>query len=362
DADICVEEEDELIADNGVLTSMGLHRPQLHNTTWVDNFQPYKEMKIYGFNGLHAICGFLGYALGYEHIHDAMSDGWIREKVHAAGQAVGAAITEKHRINPKIVDRYIGDILRRFENQISRDTVERVTRHPMRKLMPEERLVGGLNLCKEFSLRQQYLSWKGNHGVDAFAYGIAAAMMFNNPKDEVALRLSERIKGHGLKDGLSTICKIDDPAMHDFIRRKIAGISLHRKGILVASLFGAQAKRGDYQDLTERMQNSAGVDRVQYDFVQIPGGEDNVSDLGFHRQIFREAKYGHDLWIPREAHLILDKNVLLDSPETLLEFVKGHLQEMDIIVVPANIFSSGEELERMLKDIRKESFYPGCAI
>ena len=76
--------------------------------------------------------------------------------------------------------------MRRFANKALGDTVARVAADPLRKLRPNDRLVGAATLCLK-------------HGITptALARVIAAALMYDDSSDSAAMELQSKRKQQG---------------------------------------------------------------------------------------------------------------------------------------------------------------------
>jgi mannitol-1-phosphate 5-dehydrogenase len=77
------------------------------------------------------------------------------------------------------------------------DEVKRVAREPMRKLAPNDRLVGPMKLAMEYGIP-----------VDNYAIGVAAAMLYDNPEDPQSVQLQAMIAEKGVIGALTEITGI----------------------------------------------------------------------------------------------------------------------------------------------------------
>ncbi len=163
-----------------------------------DNLKAYEERKLFTHNCGHAISAYLGYQYGYRYIYEAISDKGIREKVTGALWESGQALIKKHGFKVEEQEAHIHDLLRRFGNTALRDTVARVAKDPLRKLGPQDRLIGAAKLALEYGIKPEYLS-----------LGIAAALRYDNPEDEKAVKLSRDIREKGIARVLESVCGLD---------------------------------------------------------------------------------------------------------------------------------------------------------
>lgn len=92
---------------------------------------------------------------------------------------------------------HIDDLLVRFANRRLSDTVERVGRDPIRKLGPDDRLVGAARLAEAHGIEP--------HGL---ALGIAAALCFDAESDPRAIELRDMVRTKGLGGTLEAVSGI----------------------------------------------------------------------------------------------------------------------------------------------------------
>jgi len=171
--------------------------PEIVGVVAVPNFLAYVERKLYTHNCAHAVLGYVGHAKGYQYGYEALQDPAILALLTAVMQETGAALIRKHGFDPAQHQAHIADLLKRFENRALGDTCLRLARDPLRKLAPEDRLVGAARLCE-------------SQGVSpaATAQAIAYALHHNDPTDPATVRLQERIANEGLESALQEVCGI----------------------------------------------------------------------------------------------------------------------------------------------------------
>lgn len=151
------------------------------------DFEVLVEQKLFVHNMGHAVAAYLGYLAGKRYLHEAVADAaigaWTREAMLESAHAVGA----KHGLDPEEQAARVKELLLRFANPAMNDPVTRVGRDPLRKLRPNDRLVGAALLALE-------------QGIDprAIARGIAAALRFDPPDDPAAVTLQTELRERGL--------------------------------------------------------------------------------------------------------------------------------------------------------------------
>jgi len=168
--------------------------PEIEGATFVDDLIPYIERKLFTVNTGHAIIAYLGYYFGISTVDQAMRNQYIYEMVKGALGESGALLAAKHGFDRTEHERYIQKILSRFQNPYISDDVIRVGRSPLRKLSPEDRLVGPASQALQYGIEPLHL-----------ATGIAAALHFDYEDDQEAQELQSGLKGEGVE---KTITKV----------------------------------------------------------------------------------------------------------------------------------------------------------
>jgi len=172
--------------------------PDIKGMAPFENITAYEERKIYTHNAGHSICAYLGYQKGYEFIWEALEDKEIYSVVTGALKETGEALIKKHVFNSQKHYEHVDDLLYRFANKALGDTVSRVGRDPIRKLGPNDRLIGSAKLVLEYDIEPV-----------SMCKGIAAALKYDYSEDSSACQLSNSIKQKGIDWVLKNICKIN---------------------------------------------------------------------------------------------------------------------------------------------------------
>ncbi|MEN6356459.1 MAG: mannitol-1-phosphate 5-dehydrogenase [Armatimonadota bacterium] len=164
-----------------------------------DNFQSFVDRKLYAHNAGHATAAYLGYLKGHKFVWEAMGDEQIAKEVRAAMEETGRALVKKHNLDPKAHQAHVDDLLSRFANAALGDQVARVGGDPMRKLGPNDRLVGGAKLVEECGMFPEHM-----------CRAIAAALHFDLPTDPTAPKVQQIVKERGVAGALSEISKLSE--------------------------------------------------------------------------------------------------------------------------------------------------------
>lgn len=176
----------------------------------VTPFVAYTERKLYIHNAAHAILGYLGYRRGLMYGYDALEDVWIRARLDRALAESGRALIAEHGLDVRGMRDHIQDLLARFANRALADPVDRLSRDPLRKLSPSDRLVGAARLAERHDIEPLGLAW-----------GIAGALAYDNVEDDHAVALQGRIANEGLDGVMCGLCEIaDDEPLAVLVRER----------------------------------------------------------------------------------------------------------------------------------------------
>ena len=166
----------------------------------VNNFQAEVERKLFTHNLGHACMGYIGYLKGYSYIHETFSDEYLLTVFNSALYETSQALLKLYPddLDPDEHREVIEDIQIRFANPLIMDSVNRVARDPIRKLGPTDRLIGSAKLCIDQEIFPQHI-----------ACICGAAMCYDYPEDDKAIKLQKLIKKNGPLKTLEDISKID---------------------------------------------------------------------------------------------------------------------------------------------------------
>jgi len=170
--------------------------PDLHA---VDNFTAHQQRKLLVHNMSHAVCAYLGYQAGHALLWQAMEDPAVAETVRSAMDEAGRALCTRFGLDPQEQRAYEDDLDRRYRNRPLGDQVARVAADPLRKLGPEDRLIGAARLCLEEGVEPTHV-----------LRGIRAALAYDAPDDPSAVRLQQMLTEHGRAHVLKAVCGLAD--------------------------------------------------------------------------------------------------------------------------------------------------------
>lgn len=154
--------------------------------------------KLYVFNAGHAVCAYLGALRGHACVPDAVEDPLLRPIVvgclmesRRAVLAAHPGLDEGHGMNGAVTEA-----LRRFADRALADPIERVARDPIRKLGPNDRLLGPAQLIRRATGRLPA----------HFALAIAGALLYPSDSDAQACTLRRILRRRGLVATLGQVC------------------------------------------------------------------------------------------------------------------------------------------------------------
>ena len=171
--------------------------PRLQNLKPAGNFAAYVERKLFVHNLTHATAAYLGYQRGYAFIYEAIRDDAVRARVEAAGGETCAALAKKYGSDPETLHAHLQDLIHRYHNRALADQIARVARDPIRKLGPEDRIIGAMRLCLSQGIQPR-----------AVARAAAAALAYDNGADETANELQALLRNGGVDAVLNNICRV----------------------------------------------------------------------------------------------------------------------------------------------------------
>ena len=172
--------------------------PSIEGVHAVRPFEAYFLRKLYVHNGLHALVAYLGFQKGYSTIQQALQDGEIRTLFDQAAAALERALLKAFPFDPAEHHEAVAEMVARIQHPGLDDPIPRVARDPLRKLRPEDRLVGAYRL-----LRAQ------GEESEPFRRAILAALDYRNPADAESRQLQEWVQLHGRDWVLTTWCQLD---------------------------------------------------------------------------------------------------------------------------------------------------------
>lgn len=169
---VCVEAYCELPVDGSAFRA-GV--PSIRHLAPKPDFGAYVERKLFLHNTGHACAAYLGWARGFEFVWQAMEEPQIAGIVERAMAETSLALHRKHGLPLADLREHAADLRRRFSSRALADQIARVAGDPVRKLGPQDRLIGALRLCIGQGVEPVHVSM-----------AVAAALRYGEPSDPAA--------------------------------------------------------------------------------------------------------------------------------------------------------------------------------
>lgn len=196
--------------------------PDIKGLRLIAEFTGFLERKFYTYNAANGTVSFLGALKGYKVLADAANDPWIVGILEGVYRETAEALSKKHNFP---LDEQLAFTLtskRKLQDYTIEDFIERNARDPMRKLGPDDRLVGSARLVESYGIKPENL-----------ATAIAAAIHYVNEDDEFAVALRRLREEEGIDAVLCKVCKIDPCGpLALLVKEKIA--MLKKEGLIHA--------------------------------------------------------------------------------------------------------------------------------
>jgi mannitol-1-phosphate 5-dehydrogenase len=158
------------------------------------DFGIFLKRKLYTYNCASAAIAYLGARKGYRLYGEAANDPEILDLLRKLYDEIEQALCAEFAIDPLDQRQFAERSLKKFRNPSIVDTIARNARDVLRKLSPEDRLVGPANLM----LR---------HGIepDALASVFAAALRYDAPAESGLKRMLQEKGPEGVLSEVSGI-------------------------------------------------------------------------------------------------------------------------------------------------------------
>lgn len=167
---VCVERYDRLPVDRAAFRG---EIPPIENLVPFSPFSYYIERKLFVHNMGHASTAYLGQTAGCETIWESIGIPEVELIVLRAMQSSALAMSKKYNVPFQGLNEHVENLVYRFSNKQLGDTNARVGGDIKRKLSPNDRMIGALNLCREQGVTTDWL-----------AAAIAASLLFRREGEE----------------------------------------------------------------------------------------------------------------------------------------------------------------------------------
>jgi len=185
--------------------------PEIKYIEPINNFSGFLERKFYTYNAANGTTSYLGALFGHTYLADAAHDERIVEVLKQVYKETGEALSKRFDISPEDQLAFTDASFKKMQDRVIVDTVERNARDPIRKLGPDDRLVGPAKMVLSYDIIPVGL-----------ATAIVAAVYYKSSDDDPSgSELKKMREDCGVEVILSEICKLkpDDP-LYDLILLK----------------------------------------------------------------------------------------------------------------------------------------------
>ena len=152
---VCVEQYGFLPVDKAAFKG---EVPEIKNMVPYEPFDFYIKRKLFIHNMGHATCAYLGGLLDLEYIYQAIAIPEVRVLVQNAMLESAWVLHKHYGADLAALQMHITDLLYRFTNAALKDTCQRVGGDPVRKLSPDDRLIGSARLAAEHGITPAYIA------------------------------------------------------------------------------------------------------------------------------------------------------------------------------------------------------------
>jgi len=163
----------------------------------VDDINAYYYRKLYTNNLGHAALGYVGLYYGYSTAVQTMSDEWVSSIMKKVLDEAGAMLVKTYGFTEKDMQEHITELPTRFWNQGLDDSLLRLARDPIRKLGPNERIIGAMRKCVSEGIE-----------VDGMCKVLCYALRYYREDDKESCELNKLRKEKGIEWILENICGI----------------------------------------------------------------------------------------------------------------------------------------------------------
>lgn len=197
----------------------------IKGATYVADLAPYIERKLYCVNMAHAATAYIGFLNGEKTIQDTLKNPKVESFVKGALNEIAQYFIKEHNISLNEINIFIEKTLSRFKNNNISDDIFRVGRSPVRKLGPNERLVGPTLKLAEQEYSVKYMTML-----------VAAALLFDNPEDEESVILQQYIKENGIEEAIRHFTGITDGCLAIIIKNNYYKLSNYEERISILGI------------------------------------------------------------------------------------------------------------------------------
>ena len=126
--------------------------PNITGLHLIPEFDGFLERKFYTYNAANGTTSYLGALLHYTYIADAAHDPFILQVLEGVYRETSAALCAKYGFSAEDQYDFTRGSLNKLQNYVIVDKIERNARDPVRKLGPDDRLVGSARMVESYGI------------------------------------------------------------------------------------------------------------------------------------------------------------------------------------------------------------------
>lgn len=172
-------------------------KPNWEYVEFVTEFPKLLKQKIYTNNTSVGSIAYLGVLKGLKLVSEAANDPEIEPIMDGIYSEVKTGLVGCADISEESQCAFEKRSKAKYQDRDIVDPLSRIARDPIRKLGPEDRLIGPSKLCLQAGRKPENI-----------ALAAAAALFYNDPEDETAGKLKEMREQHGVEYILQNVCML----------------------------------------------------------------------------------------------------------------------------------------------------------
>ena len=181
--------------------------PDVKNLSPKDNMKAWVDRKLFIHNLGHATISYLGYLYDkkFIYLYEALAIGELYDRTKKTMMQSAEILVKEYpdEFTKKDLKNHIDDLLKRFTNKALGDTIYRVGRDLLRKLGPEDRLVGAIKM-----------GLKHDMDIDKILYALVCGFYFRAADEsgkmfERDIEFVEKYFKKGIEYVLVNVCGFD---------------------------------------------------------------------------------------------------------------------------------------------------------
>jgi len=184
--------------------------PDIAGMILCDDIDSFYDRKLFTNNAGHALLAYIGALWGCQFIHEAVEIAEIRQHLRELLDLAGTALVRRYGMDAAEMYDHLDCLVHwRFANRELADSVRRVGRDPLRKLGPEERLIGLIRLLQSCGLP-----------TTPVCRVVGAALHYSDSDDQESVCLQEMILREGPEIVLTSVCGLNEtePVFEESLR------------------------------------------------------------------------------------------------------------------------------------------------